>query len=70
MRLENGKQSVEVFTNEESWNAGVWSFCQNGFQSSGVSVSVKQFDMLKELVMSPEVVEFYEKERQKRPCSD
>jgi UDP-N-acetyl-D-mannosaminuronate dehydrogenase len=63
MKLENGKQSVEVITEGRACLAGFWHFCQNGHQSTGVDISVEQFDMLNELVTKPEVVEFYEQKR-------
>ena len=56
----NGKQSVEVIIDKNhTYGKGTWFFCHDGFQSTGVGVSVEQFDMLKELVNSPDVVEFY-----------
>lgn len=60
--LSSGKQSVEVNTTGK-WDNGVWFFCQNGYQSTGVNISVEQFDMIKKLVQHPEVVEFYEAKR-------
>lgn len=67
MKLTNGKQSVEAITGSDlqdrSWDIGVWYFCQNGHQRTGVDISVEQFDMVKEIVTNPEVVEFYEKRR-------
>ena len=57
----NGKQSVGIdidssFDREKN----TWMFCQNGYQSTGVQISVEQFDILKELVNDQRVVEFYE----------
>ena len=56
-----GRQFVGVVTNSvcRSDN-GVQHFCQNGHQSTGVSVSVHQFDILRELVTDPSVIEYYE----------
>lgn len=60
----NGKQSVEaIISKKELFNQGTWMFCQNGRQSTGVDISVEQFDMLKELVTDADVVEYYEKLR-------
>lgn len=59
----NGKQSIDIVTTGESWDKGVWKFCENGHQSTGVHVTVEMFGMLKELVNMPEVVEFYEEKR-------
>ena len=61
----NGKQSISVGLGNEcnSWDIGVWKFCQNGWQYTGVDISVEQFDMLNRLVTNPEIVEFYEKIR-------
>jgi len=60
----NGEQSVTVIVNEaDFYNKGTWFFCPDGYQSTGVDVSVEQFDMIKELVNSPDIVEFYEKLR-------
>jgi len=61
IKQKNGKHSVGIdidsgFTHEKN----TWMFCQNGYQSTGVQISVEQFDMLKELVNDPRVVEFYE----------
>jgi len=59
--IVNGKQSVEVLIDKsEIFDRGTWFFCQNGYQSTGVDISVEQFDMIKELVVDPDVVEFYE----------
>ena len=62
-----GKQSVSVYIGQDdrSWELGMWLFCQNGHQSTGVDVSIDQFDMLKELVTNPDVVEYYESLRKK-----
>jgi hypothetical protein len=60
----NRKQSVEARVSEQDrFNQGTWMFCQNGYQSTGVDISVEQFDMLKELVTDASVVEYYEKLR-------
>jgi len=63
----NGKQSVSVGAVKtcSQWAKNEWLFCQNGYQAAGVNVSVEQFDMLKELVTDPEIVEHYEKLRSK-----
>ena len=57
----NGQQYVGIdidsgFEHEKN----TWVFCQNGYHSTGVQISVEQFDMLKELVNDPRIVEFYE----------
>lgn len=59
----NGKQSIDIVTAGESRDKGVWRFCENGYQSIGINVTVEMFDMIKELVNMPEVVEFYEEKR-------
>ena len=69
MKKENGRQSVQVITRHGSFDAGSWLFCQNGYQSTGVDVSVEQFDMLKEIISNPEVVAFYEELRNKTPLA-
>ena len=67
IKLVNGKQHVRAYVNadDEIWKKGTWYFCQNGYHSTGVDITVEQFDMLKELVTHPDVVEFYEKLRKK-----
>ena len=62
IKLESGRQSVGIdihsgFKHEQN----TWMFCQNGYQSTGVQISAKQFDMLRELINKPEIVEFYER---------
>ena len=57
----NGKQSVTACIDKaQSFDVGSWLFCQNGYQSTGVDISFEQFEMMRELVNDPEVVEFYE----------
>ena len=64
MKLEKGRHSVDAIVDgKRPWNLGVWHFSQNGYQSTGVDVSVAQFDMLRELVTNPKVVEYYENRR-------
>lgn len=71
MKLQNGRQSIEiVMDGMRSWEIGSWFFCQNGYQRTGVSISVEQFEMLKQLVNTPDIVEFYESERRKRNGND
>ena len=62
-KCEIGNQFVEVATDKaEAWKSdlGVWKFCQNGWQSTCVKISVEQFDMMKEMIFDPQVVEYYE----------
>lgn len=62
----NGKQSVGIDINSSfDHEKKVWYFCQNGYQSTGVQISVEQFDMLKELVNDNRIIEFYEGLRSK-----
>ena len=64
MKLENGNNSIEVMLDDaRSWDVGNWFFSQNGWQRIGINISVEQFDMMKEIVVNPEVVEFYERLR-------
>ncbi|MCP5080005.1 MAG: hypothetical protein GY951_18415 [Psychromonas sp.] len=56
MKKESGRQSIKVEGNE-------WLFCRNGWQSTGVVITVELFDMLKEMVNTPEIVEYYESVR-------
>jgi hypothetical protein len=63
--IKNGKQSVKVIIEEtDIHNEGLWLFCENGSSSTGVHITVEQFDMVKGLVNNLEVVEFYEGKRQ------
>lgn len=62
VKNSNGLQSIIVHTGE-GWNKGDWSFCMNGWQSTGVNITVEMFDMMQKLVHDPDVVEFYEKMR-------
>jgi len=61
IKKTNDKQyiSIDLDTHNES-DKQVWDFCQNGNHSTGVSVSLEQFDMLKEMVNDHRIVEFYE----------
>ena len=64
IKKANGKQYVAIdidssFEHEKN----TWFFCKNGRQSTGVQITVEQFDMLKELVNDHKVVEFYERLR-------
>ena len=66
-KIISGDQGVEVVGEEGCRHEqGTWFFCQNGYQSTGVDVSIEQFDMLVELVSNRGVVEFYEKLRRKK----
>ncbi len=61
-KLENGEQSVEILIKDsDTEGKGQIMFCTNGWHSTGVILTVEQYDMLKELLVYPEVVEFYEK---------
>jgi hypothetical protein len=64
MKKENGKQSVSINIEARiDSEKNVWYFCQNGHKSTGVSISVEQFDILKELVNDHRIVEHYESMR-------
>lgn len=65
IKVVNGKQSIELITDENAYDQGTWFFCQNGYQSTGIDLSVEQFDILKELVNNFQVVEYYEKQRKR-----
>ena len=57
---ERGKQSVSIkidsaFMHERN----LWMFCTNGHQSTGVNITVEQYDMLKKMLCDPRVVKFY-----------
>ena len=62
MKKSNGLHSVEVCIDADvrDWKFRNWLFSQNGQSSTGVNISVRQFDIIKELVNTPEVVEYYE----------
>ncbi len=60
MKKENGRQSIRVEGNE-------WLFCRNGWQSTGVYITVELFDLLTEMVNEPEIMEHYEKLREQGP---
>jgi|TARA_R110002096_G_scaffold262406_4_gene455896 hypothetical protein len=66
--LKNGKQSVEVCLDSKAFTSdnGTWYFCTNGNFSTGVKITVEQFDMLTALVAAPKIVEYYESIRIKR----
>ena len=57
-KLIKGKVSVTV--SDERYGEPLWSFCQNGYQSTGVNISKTQFEMIRQLVTDKDVVEFYE----------
>ncbi len=56
MVLTNGKHSVRNEGDE-------WFFSRNGWQATSIVITVKQFDMLKEMMNMPEIVEYYETKR-------
>ena len=65
IKESKGKQSISVGVGDDcnTWDKGVWKFCQNGYQSTGIDISVDQFEMLRALVTNPAVVEYYEELR-------
>jgi hypothetical protein len=67
IEIKKGKQSVRVCVDDDvsEWEKGTWYFCTDGQATTGVKITVEQFDMLKTIVNSPEVVEYYESIRQK-----
>ena len=58
VKVTNGKISVTV--REEEYGDSLWSFCSNGYQSTGVYVSKEQFKMMRDLVTNPKVLAMYE----------
>ena len=62
IKLQKGLESVSVELEESLSSNPVWYFCENGYQSTGVNITPKQFHMLRELIAKPEIVEFYEKD--------
>lgn len=58
VKLENGKKFVTV--EKPKYGEILWSFCENGYQSTGVYVSKEVFEMMRELTTNPKVVEMYE----------
>ena len=64
IKKANGTQYVAIDINSSlEHERNMWMFCQNGYQSVGVQITVEQFDMLKEMINDHKVVEFYEKLR-------
>ena len=63
--MQHGKQSVSLNITPDSYDESTWFFCTNGWQSTGVKLSLTQFDMVKDLVNKPEVVDYYENIRNK-----
>jgi len=68
IKIQNNDQSVIVelgtskFSGKES---GVWSFCENGYQSVSTKITLEMFDMIRELSTNHKVFEFYEELRKK-----
>lgn len=63
----NGKQHISInidsrFEHERK----TWYFAVNQYHSTGVQISVEQFDILKEMVNDHRIVEFYERLRRKQ----
>lgn len=63
-RGTHGQTHKHVDVEVDKYSSGpLWRFCENGYQATGVAVSVDLFDMMKELVNDPAVVEHYEELR-------
>lgn len=58
--IKKGKQRISIKFDKYG---PTWAFCQNGYHSTDVNISVEQFDMLKNLTSEPAIVEHYEKLR-------
>lgn len=65
MKIINGKQSVELITGGREWERGTLYFCTNGYQRTGIALTLEQFYMLKDLLDSSEVNEFYRSTQKK-----
>ena len=61
-----GRQFVSIDVDSKfSHERSMWSFCQNGYQSTGVNITVQQFDILRELMDEPAIVKYYDELRKK-----
>lgn len=58
--VEVSKGKVSVSVRKGKYGHPLWSFCENGYQSTGVYVSKEQFEMMRELVTNHKIVEMYE----------
>ena len=61
IKENNGKQSISVGISDDcaSWERGVWRFCQNGWQTTAIDISIEQFEMLQALVTNPAIIQYY-----------
>lgn len=48
-----------AFESDERYGSGHWTFSANGWQGTGVDITPEMFNTLRELVNSPEVIEYY-----------
>lgn len=63
-----GKKSVvqpQVVVENDRYDNPLWTFSDNGWQGTGVNISVDMFDALRELLNDHRVVEHYESLRAK-----
>ena len=67
IKKQTGKKNVRVGLSDDGFDAGVWFFCENGWQSTGVAISVELFDIMRDMVTNPDVVEYYESIRGAEP---
>lgn len=64
---KNGKQSVRMMINSKfKHEENLFLFSSNGHQSTGVNISLEQYDMLLELLNEPDVVNYYENIRKQQ----
>jgi len=59
VKISIGKQFISVDISCCS-DRGLWRFCKNGYQATGIYITREQFEMLRELVTNADVVDYYE----------
>jgi len=67
IRTALGKESVvqpQVVVDNDNFDNPLWTFSQNGWQGTGVNISVEMFDALRQLVNDPRVVKHYDSLRE------
>ena len=67
IKTQNGRVSLEVKTEKTGRDAGLWLFSENGWQATGVQIPVELFDLMRDMVTNPDVVEYYESIRGAEP---
>ena len=50
-----------AFESDERYGNGHWTFSANGWQGTGVDITLEMFKALQELVNNPKVIEYYNK---------